>query len=605
MGSAFYRDLRAGIAAGFAAALLLHGMGTWDALRGGAGRTDGWVVVDTVAGDLATGAAGGAAFSAVFRYQPASPAFSASGGLLFGLLWWIVGPLTATPILGGHLPTWSVREAGDAFSGLIGHVLYGALLGIGFYTLVSLRRPAAPITATAGARGRRPPARVVILGGGFAGVSAAQGLEHLLRRRRDVHVALVSQSNYLLFTPLLAEVAGGELEAQHIGVPLRAALPHTDVRRAEVTAIDTRERVIWIRSGPAGPPEAVPYDQLILALGSVPDYRSLPGLAAHAFAFKTLDDAVRLRNHIIGSLERADAEGAPAERRRLLTFVVAGAGFAGTEVMIQLCDFVRNVRRFYQRVRPEDLRFVLVHSGRRILPELDGALAAYAHAKLSARGIEVRLNTRVDSVTADTVMLAGGNPVPARTLVWTAGNRPHPAVRALQCDHNAAGAVVDEITLRVQGLDAVWAVGDCAQVPDLSNGNVPCPPTAQHAVRQGAAVAKNVTQSLIGRPVRPFRFRTQGTLVGLGRRSAVADWRGRRMSGLLAWFMWRTVYLSKLPGMEKKIRVAADWTLDLFFPRDIVVTPTADEERAGPHPHAEPNAPRPGVLAYAAKDGGP
>jgi NADH:ubiquinone reductase (H+-translocating) len=604
MGYKLNRDVRAGIAAGFAAALLLHGMETWDALRAGAGGTGGWAVIGTLAGDLASGAAGGAAFAAVFRYQPGSPAFSASGGLLFGLLWWIVGPLTAAPVLGGHLPTWSVREAGDAFPGLIGHVLYGALLGIGFYTLASLRRPAASISEAAGARSRRPSSHVVILGGGFAGVNAAQHLEELLRRRRDVHVALISQSNYLLFTPLLAEVAAGELEAQHIGVPLRAALPHTDVRRAEVTAIDTRERVIWIRSGPAGPLEAVPYDQLVLALGSVPDYRSLPGLAAHAFAFKTLDDAVRLRNHIIGSLERADAESDPAERRRLLTFVVAGAGFAGTEVIIQLCDFVRNVRRFYQRVRPQDLRFLLVHSGPRILPELDGALAAYAHGKLSARGVEVRLNTRVDSLTADTVMLAGGNPVPARTLVWTAGNRPHPAVRALRCDHNAAGAVVDEITLRVKGLDAVWAVGDCAQVPDLSNGSAPCPPTAQHAVRQGAAVAENVARSLTGRPARPFRFRTQATLVGLGRRSAVADWRGRRMSGLLAWFMWRTVYLGKLPGLDKKIRVAADWTLDLFFPRDIMVTPAADEGRAGSRADSEHSAPPPGVLAYAAKERG-
>ena len=227
------------------------------------------------------------------------------------------------------------------------------------------------------------------------------------------------------------------------------------------------------------------YDQLVLALGSVPDYRRRPGLDAHAFAFKTLDDAVRLRNHVIGTLERADAESDPAQRRRLLTFVVAGAGFAGTEVVIQLCDFVRNVRRFYQRIRPEELRFVLVHSGRRILPELGGPLAAYAHAKLNARGIEVLLNTRVDSLTPEAVVLDHGRPVPAPTLVWTAGNRPHPAVRELRCDHNAAGAVVDDVTLRVRGLPAEWAAGDCAEIPDLSNRNAPCPPTAQHAVRQG------------------------------------------------------------------------------------------------------------------------
>ena len=599
MESAFSRDLRGGIAAGFAAALLLHGTATWDALRTGAG---GWTVIGMLAEDLASGAAGGAVFAAVFRYQPGSPAFSASGGLLFGLLWWIVGPLTAAPLLRGDLPSWSVREAGDVFPALIGHILYGALLGIGFYTLVNVRQPAAPMAYSTEIASRRPPARVIVLGGGFAGVAAAQRLEQLLRRRRDVTVAVVSQSNYLLFTPLLAEVAGGELEPQHIGVPLRAALPHTDVRRGEVTAIDTRERAVWINSGPAIPVERVPYDQLVLALGSVPDYRGLPGLETHAFAFKTLDDAVRLRNHIIGTLERADAEPDRAQRRRLLTFVVAGAGFAGTEVMVQLCDFVGNVRRFYQRVRPEDLRFILIHSGHRILPELDEALAAYAHAKLTVRGIEVLLNTRVASATADEVILDNSSPLPARTLVWTAGNRPHPAVRALRCDHNAAGAVVDEGTLRVKGLDAAWAVGDCAEVPDLSNGNAPCPPTAQHAVRQGSAVADNVVRSLDGRPPRPFRFRTQATLVGLGRRSAVADWRGRRMSGLLAWWIWRTVYLDKLPGLDKKIRVAADWTLDLFFPRDTVITPRVEasspDARLDDHRSERPSAP-----VYAAGPG--
>lgn len=604
MGPLLRRDLNAGMAAGFAAALLLHGMATLDAVRLGVGNAGGWTVIRTLAGDLVSGGAAGAVFAGVFRYQPGSPAFSASGGLLFGLLWWILGPLTAAPASNGHLPTWSVRDAADAFPALIGHVLYGALLGVGFYTFVNLRERAAPLLESVERPSRGPAGQLVILGGGFAGVSAAQRLEQLLRRRRDVRVVLVSQSNYLLFTPLLAEVAGGELEAQHIGVPLRAALPHTDVRRAEVTAIDTGERLVWVRSSAAGTLEPIRYDQLVLALGSVPDYRGLQGLDAHAFAFKTLDDAVRLRNHVIGTLERADGEPDAAQRRRLLTFVVAGAGFAGAEVMIQLCDFVRNVRRFYQHVRPEDLRFVLVHSGRRILPELDASLAGYAHAKLNARGIEVRLNTRVDSLTGDAVILDNGPRVPTRTLVWTAGNRPHPAVRMLRCEHNRAGGVIDETTLRVKGLSGVWAVGDCAEVPDLSNGNAPCPPTAQHAVRQGAAVADNLVRTLGGSPPRPFRYRAQGALVGLGRHSAVASWRGRRMSGLLAWGLWRGVYLGKLPGLEKKIRVAADWTLDLFFPRDTVLTPRVAEWNAAPRPGDQHDGSPPEALAHAAKDGG-
>jgi NADH dehydrogenase len=196
---------------------------------------------------------------------------------------------------------------------------------------------------------------------------------------------------------------------------------------------------------------------------------------------------------------------------------------------------------------------------------------------LSARGIEVQLNTHVAAAAADAVVLDNGRHVPTHTLVWTAGNRPHPAVRGLACDHDPAGAVMDEMTLQLKGLPDVWGIGDCAAVPDLTNGGASCPPTAQHAVRQGATAAENIVRVLNGRPLRPFRFRTLGVLVGLGRHSAVADWGGRRVSGILAWFVWRTVYLSKLPGLDKKIRVAADWALDLFFPRDIVLTPWAEK----------------------------
>jgi NADH:ubiquinone reductase (H+-translocating) len=584
MSPSLRRDLAGGIAAGVAGALLLHGMATWDTVRSGPGGPSAWALIGTLVIDLASGAMGGATFAAVFRYQPDSPAFSASGGLLFGLLWWILGPLTITPIWGGQPPSWSVREAAEVFPSLIGHVLYGAVLGLGFYTIVSLSERRGAVMYPGGRPRRRPIAQVVILGGGFAGVSTAQRLEQLLRRRRSINTVLVSQSNYLLFTPMLAEVAGGELEAQHIGVPLRATLPHTEVRRAEVRAIDTRRGVVSIQPTAAGPFEEVRYDHLVLALGSVADYRGLPGLEAHAFSLKTLDDAVRLRNHAIAMLERADVETDAAERRAQLTFVVAGAGFAGTELVTQLFDLIRNVRRFYQRIRHEELRLVLVHSGHRILPELTASLAAYALRKLSVRGIEVLLNTRVKAATADAVVLDDGRRVSTRTLVWTAGNRPHPAVRELACDRNRAGAVIDEMTLQVKGLPNVWGIGDCAEVPDLSNGGAPCPPTAQHAIRQGAMAAENLVGSLTGRPLRPFRYRTRGVLVGLGRHSAVADWRGRRVSGIVAWLMWRTVYLSKLPGLEKKIRVAADWTLDLFFPRDVVMTPRAEDRRDRPSP---------------------
>jgi NADH dehydrogenase len=238
----------------------------------------------------------------------------------------------------------------------------------------------------------------------------------------------------------------------------------------------------------------------------------------------------------------------------------------------ELYDLVHSVRRFFRSIQPADLRFVLVHSGERILPELTPALAAYAQRKLEARGIEFLLNTRVAEASPDAVLLVGRNEIPTRTLVWTAGNQPHPLLRTLPCERTRAGAVCAGDSLRVQGLENVWAVGDCAQIPDALNQGKYCPPTAQHALRQGAVVAENVVAVLRGRPPRPFRFRTIAVLVALGHRTAVAEVRGWKFSGFLAWFMWRTVYLAKLPGFEKKVRVALDWFLDMFFPRDIVLT---------------------------------
>ncbi len=514
----------------------------------------------------------GAGFGAIFRHQPHSYATNVSGGLLYGLLWWIVGPLTLTPLLHGRIPDWSLNDAAVAFPSLIAHFLYGGILGSLFsaFSGAYARRYPDGLPAAAGA----PPAHVVILGGGFGGVSAAQRLEHLLVRDRTVNITLVSASNYLLFTPMLAEVAASGLEAQHISAPVRAALTRTEFRRAEVEGIDTAAQVVRLRTRSAGPAEAVRYDHLILALGSVPYYYGLPGLEAHTFSLKTLEDATRLRSHVIESLERADVESDASERSRQLTFVVTGGGFAGTEMIAELFDLVHSVRRFYRRIRPGDLRFILVHSGARILPELSPALAEYARRKLEARGIEFLLNTRVAGATPDAVVLVGGH-IAARTVVWTAGNQPHPLLTTLACERNRAGAVVVDSALRVNGLTNIWAVGDCAQIPDIFSERKTCPPTAQHALRQGQVAAENVVAALRGRQPRSFRYRTIATLVALGHHTAVAEIRGWKFSGFLAWLMWRTVYLSKLPGLEKKVRVALDWALDLFFPRDTALTTTA------------------------------
>ncbi len=521
----------------------------------------------------------GAGFGAIFRYQPRGYAAALSGGLLYGLLWWLLGPLTLVPLLLGRGPTWSLAEAGAAFPTLVGHLLYGGVTGLAFHALVTFYLRTTPEREGADARIEMPDKRVVILGAGFGGVAAAQRLEQLLRNEKRVEVTLVSRSNYLLFTPMLAEVASGALAARHISAPVRAALPRTYFRRAEVEAVDTDTQVVRVRPGATHPIETLPYDHLVLALGSVSNYLGLPGVEENAFTLKTLQDATRLRNHVISLLERADVEPDAKERRRQLAFVVAGGGYAGTEMIAELFDLVHSVLRYYPHIDPRELRFVLVHSGDRILPEISMELAEYALGKLRARGIEFLLRVRVAGARPDTVLLTDGGQIPSRTLVWTAGNRPHPLLGALPCEHNKAGAVVADSTLRVVGLTNVWAVGDCAQIPDAYNDGKPYPPTAQHALREGKLVAENVAAVLRGKAPKPFRFRAIGTLVALGHRTAVAELRGRKFSGPLAWFMWRTVYLGKLPSLEKKVHVALDWTVDLFFPRDIVLTANTPEAR--------------------------
>lgn len=559
----------AGLVGGLVLAISLQVQGGMSMVTGLTGLpTAGLAVV----AQLVIAALLGSGFGALFPEHPESCAASFSGGLLYGLLWWIVGPLTLAPLLHGRSPTWSLAEAVTAFPGLIAHLLYGGILGTTFYVLRNAhgrRYPALP-PAPIGA----PTIRLLILGGGFGGVAAAQRLEHLLARDGTVRITLVSESNYLLFTPMLAEVAASGLEARHISAPVRAALTRAEFRHAEVEAIDVAAQVVRVRPTPFSPLETLRYDHLILALGSVPDYHGLPGLEAHTFALKSLTDATRLRNHVIALLEQADAESNLAERARQLTFVVAGGGFAGTEMIAELFDLAHGVRRFYPRIQPADLRFVLVHSGVRILPELSPTLAEYAQRKLEARGIEFLLSMRVAGATPDAVSLVDGREIPTHTVVWTAGSRPHPLLRTVPCERNHAGAVRATSSLQVPGVRNVWAVGDCAEIPDVYSGGKACPPTAQHAIRQGAVAAENVVAALRSQRPKPFRFRTIAILVALGHRSAVAEVRGWKFSGLLAWFMWRMVYLGKLPGLEKKVRVALDWTLDFFFPRDIAATMT-------------------------------
>jgi NADH dehydrogenase len=409
--------------------------------------------------------------------------------------------------------------------------------------------------------------RIVVLGGGFGGVYAARHLERLFARRRDVEITLVSRDNFFLFTPMLHEVAASDLDITHIVSPLRTLLNRTQIFIGDVEAIDVERRQVRVSHGFERHGHELAYDHLVIALGSITNFYGLPGLEQRALTMKTLGDAIHLRNRVIASLEEADTECAAGDTG-LLTFVVAGGGFAGVETIAGLNDFVREALHFYPRIAPDRIRMILVHPGGTILPELGGELGQYAEKKLAARGIEIVTNTKVSGIRDGAVLLDDGRTIATRLVVWTAGTSPHPLLQRLPCPLNRGRIVVDE-TLAVPGWPNIWALGDCALVPDRRTG-MPHPPTAQHAIREAKTVAENIAAIVGGRRPRAFDFRTIGQLAAIGRRTGVARVFGLNFSGFFAWWLWRTIYLSKLPRIEKKCRVAIDWTLDLIFAKDFV-----------------------------------
>lgn len=423
--------------------------------------------------------------------------------------------------------------------------------------------------------------RIVILGGGFAGTTVALGLERKLAGDPDAEIMLLDSENFFTFTPLLPEVPSGSIQPKHIVFPLRALLARTAVRQAEVLSVDLAERIVTARHCGKCGLYRVPFDQLVLALGSVPNYFGTPGVAEHALTMKSLADATALHAHVIDKLEHADLESNPQARRAMLTFVVAGGGFAGVETIAELNDFVRGAHRYYPGIHPDEIRVILVQSGGRILPEVSESLSAYALAKLRRHGVDVRLQTRVGSYDGSRVLLSDGEAVPCRTFVWAAGVAPSPILAELDVPKTSQGKIEVDATLAVKDRPGVWAIGDSAAIPDLVSGKL-CPPTAQYALRQGRVLADNLVGALRGRPARQFRHRSLGLLAGLGRRSAVAEVLGLKFSGFIAWWLWRTIYLLKLPGLERKVRVALDWTLDLFCPRDIVYLRPLHAARGAP-----------------------
>jgi NADH dehydrogenase len=431
-------------------------------------------------------------------------------------------------------------------------------------------------------------AKIYILGGGFGGLYSALELERRFGRESNIDITLVNRDNFFLFTPMLHEVAASDLEMTTIVNPVRKLLRKVQLFAGEVEHIDLANSRLTLSHGFKRHSHTVPYDHLILALGSIANFHNLPGLADRAITMKSLGDAVALRNRLIAHLEEADTDCAKAEREPLLTFVVAGGGFAGVETIAAVNDFLRQALPFYRNLQEKTLRLVLVHAGAAILPELGEALGKYAQRQLAKRGIEIILNTRVLAVSDESVTLTNGMSVRSATIIWTAGTTPNPLLESLPCSKDHGRLVVND-HLQVPGFPSVWAVGDCAAIIDKTTGR-PCPPTAQHALRQGRMVAQNIVAAMQGRPPKKFSFRQLGQMAAIGQRVGVADILGVRFSGFIAWWLWRTIYLTKLPGWDKKVRVALQWTLDVLFSKDVTQYLTArapamsreDDERGSP-----------------------
>lgn len=410
--------------------------------------------------------------------------------------------------------------------------------------------------------------RILILGGGFAGLHAAMHLDDTLARDPHIEITLVNRDNFFLFTPMLHEVAASDLDLTNIVNPVRKLLKRVSFFAGEVEKIDLEQKLVSVSHGFDHHHHQLPYDHLIIGLGSITNFFNLPGLEPRALTMKSLGDAIHLRNRLIAHLEEASTECSIEARRPLLTFVVAGGGFAGVETIAGINDFLREAIQYYPRLSESMLRVVLVHPGKVILPELGDKLGHYAQKKLAERGVEILVNTRVSRVSDDSVHLSSGESIDSKALIWTAGTSPNPALESLPCMKERGRLKVDEM-LRVPGWPGVWALGDCALVPDSKSGQYH-PPTAQHALREGKTLARNLIASVRDGALKPFSFSTIGQLAAIGRRTGVANIFGINFSGFLAWWMWRTIYLSKLPRFEKKLRVALDWTLDLVFTKDLV-----------------------------------
>lgn len=408
---------------------------------------------------------------------------------------------------------------------------------------------------------------IVIVGGGFAGIAVARRLEKRLRPG-EAEIVLLNRENYSLFTPMLPEVTSGELEVRHVVTPIRAQLRRSRFVLADVEEIDVRKRELTYHHVLTRKRVVLPYDHVVLALGSSTSDFGLPGIAEHTWSLKTLDDADALRNHLVWLLELADTIDDDARRDRLLTLAVVGGGFTGVETAGEIVELFRSVLRFYQRLAARQVRVVLVEAGPTLLAGLPAKMGDYSRRVLERRGVEVLTGDGVAAADEQGLTLQSGHRIESETIVWSAGVKPAATIaRETALPKTKRGAIETAQDMSVMGFPGVWALGDCAAIPDGEGGRYPM--TAQHAIREGPRLADNIVAVLHGAATKPFRYRSLGMMAALGGRKAVAQLPGNRViTGFVAWFSWRTYYLLRLPGLDRKLRVAFDWTLELLFPRD-------------------------------------
>ena len=423
---------------------------------------------------------------------------------------------------------------------------------------------------------------IVILGAGFGGAYAARELARQFPRSEEARITLVDRNTYLLFTPMLTEVVGDQIDDRHVVSAIRRLSPRITFEQGRVENVDLAAKRVTVVVGgnEAGIPErhkTLEADHLVLALGSVTNFHGIPGVEEHALTLKTVGDAAEIRNRALVLLERADAEPDAERRRALLTFVVGGGGYSGVETMAALNDLVRDAAKNYTHVDAADVRAIIVEPTKRLLPELSASLAAYTTSKLRERDVEIIVGKGVTGAGEDYVEVEGRGRIPTHLFIWTAGVTPSPLVETLDCKRGKHGGIVVDACCAVLERPGVWALGDCAEVPNTGKGGKgqTYTMTAQNATREGALVGRNIAAVLRGERPKPFRYTPIGELALVGKRSGVAEVYGLRFSGLIAWAMWRAIYLAKLPLMRNRIRVGLDWILDVALGREIAELPVS------------------------------